>query len=481
MIHDAYCGKFKMIVTKEVSRFSRNLLDTIAYTRDLKQLGIGVVFLNDGFCSLDADSELRLSIMGSIAQEESRRTSSRVKWGQTRQMERGIVFGTSLLGYYLHKGKLSINPEEAEIVRFIFRKYGIEKKGTSIIAKELRDAGYQTHRGNPVWSSSHILKILHNEKYVGDLVQKKTITPDYLSHAKKSNKGQEELITQHNHHEPIIDRILWDTVQSEIASRNRKNTQHSGCSNRYLFSGKIICGECGSRFVARWKNRKNGTTYLRWCCYKATTQGAKKTDVPPVVIGCDIGKVIRDDLLVQSLTEVFKSMPLNFQWIIQNLTNIANRVIHTDLHETNTEQKLEAQIQKIIEKKTTAIDAFLSGMISKDELNHIKEMYENKLSSLNNRLETFRAAAQNTTPPSISKIRDRISEIISCDRIVSPLYRLLTEKIIVQKDGTFQIYMRHLPLVWYFELKYNKDGGYHSNPSVPISVSRPFNSSNGIL
>ena len=105
MIQDALSGKFQLILTKEVSRFSRNILDTIGYTRQLKSLGIGVVFLNDGINTLDPDAELRLSIMGSIAQEESRRTSFRVKWGQTRQMEKGVVFGRSLLGYDVAGGK----------------------------------------------------------------------------------------------------------------------------------------------------------------------------------------------------------------------------------------------------------------------------------------------------------------------------------------------------------------------------------------
>ena len=104
MIHDAHKGKFKLIITKEVSRFSRNILDTIAFTRELKALGVGVLFMNDGINTLDPDSELCLSIMGSIAQEESRKTSARVKWGQTRQMERGVVFGKSMLGYDVKVG-----------------------------------------------------------------------------------------------------------------------------------------------------------------------------------------------------------------------------------------------------------------------------------------------------------------------------------------------------------------------------------------
>ncbi|MBM6884468.1 recombinase family protein [Pseudoflavonifractor phocaeensis] len=170
MISDAKMGKFQIILTKEVSRFSRNILDTIGYTRELKALGVGVLFMNDGINTLEPDAELRLSIMGSIAQEESRKTSTRVKWGQTRQMERGVVFGRSMLGYDVKNGTLTINPEGAELVRLIFHKYGVEGKGTSIIAREMREAGFLTYTGNSRWNNSHIVKILKNEKYVGDLI-----------------------------------------------------------------------------------------------------------------------------------------------------------------------------------------------------------------------------------------------------------------------------------------------------------------------
>ncbi len=123
---------------------------------------VGVLFMNDGISTLEPDAELRLSIMGSIAQEESRKTSSRVKWGQTRQMERGVVFGRSMLGYDVKDGKMTINPEGAEVVRLIFHMYGVEKKGTSVIARELRERGICSYSGNPRWSGSHIVKILRN-------------------------------------------------------------------------------------------------------------------------------------------------------------------------------------------------------------------------------------------------------------------------------------------------------------------------------
>ena len=130
MITDAGKHQFDLIITKEISRFARNTLDSIFYTRKLKDLGIGVIFMNDNINTLDPDAELRLTIMSSIAQEESRKTSDRVKWGQKRRMEQGVVFGRSMLGYDVKDGHMSINEDGAKIVRLIFHKFVNEKKGT---------------------------------------------------------------------------------------------------------------------------------------------------------------------------------------------------------------------------------------------------------------------------------------------------------------------------------------------------------------
>ena len=148
-------------------------------------------------------------------------------------MEQGVVFGRSLLGYDVKGGDLIVNPKEAELVKLIFSKYGLEKKGTTVIARELREAGYRTHRGNVRWSPSHIVKILKNEKYVGDLVQKKTFTPDYLNHAKKTNHGEEKLVVLVNHHEPIVDRELWKLVQTELKKRSRSLKKRSSDGIRH--------------------------------------------------------------------------------------------------------------------------------------------------------------------------------------------------------------------------------------------------------
>lgn len=221
MITDARQGKMDWIITKEISRFARNTLDSIYYTRELKHYGVGVIFLNDGLNTMEGDAELRLAILASIAQEESRKTSERVKWGQKRRMEQGVVFGRSMLGYDVIGGKMYKNEEGAEVVRRIFRKFVEEGKGTHRIAQELLEEGIKPMRAK-IWHNTVILRILRNEKYCGDLVQKKTYTPDYLSHDKKYNRGQEEFVILRNHHTPVISRELFQKANAILDQKSRK-------------------------------------------------------------------------------------------------------------------------------------------------------------------------------------------------------------------------------------------------------------------
>ena len=487
MIADAYMGRFQLILTKEVSRFSRNILDTISYTRELKTLGIGVVFLNDGINSLEPDAEFRLSIMGSMAQEESRKTSSRVKWGQTRRMEQGVVFGRSLLGYNVKDGKMIVNPEGAEIVRLIFYKYGAEKKGTSVIARELREAGYRTLSGNPRWSATYIIKILKNEKYVGDLVQKKTITPDYLSHARKYNHGEEELVSIRGHHEPIIDRELWNLVQDEIKKRNRKGNCGGGHATRYVFSGKIRCGECGAGFVSRKRYRKDGTGYRRWRCFTAATEGTKRKDVQGNVVGCDIGKMLRDELAVDILRQSLSSLQVDVDGIIRNVTDIVMGAIQTGEGQgTGHPDALENQIGQLSRKKADVLDAFFSRQITKDEMKLLNERYDRELGVLRVKLEAART--QEKTAREAKTLRNnmeqKITAIVGGGIGSEVFYKTLLDRMVVWKDKRVEVSLHFLPQKWVFALECVARTGdrsgleplCHNDPTVPISVSSPFSS-----
>lgn len=308
MIACARAGTLDLIVTKEISRFARNTLDSIYYTRELKRLGVGVLFLSDNLCTLDGDAELRLAILASIAQEESRRTSERVKWGQKRRMEQGVVFGRDLLGYDVRGGALYVNEAGAQTVREIFRKCVDEGKGAHTIARELNEAGVPTARGG-AWRSSVILRILRNEKYCGDLVQKKTYTPDYLTHEKKSNRGQEAYIIVRDHHTPIIPRATFEAAGRILGQRAAAPSGQHKYSRRYPLSGKLRCGICGAVCAARKKTRRDGTDAISWRCGSAVKYGRPHTDPDGRSRGCT-GESLRDEDALQILTQVWSALPL---------------------------------------------------------------------------------------------------------------------------------------------------------------------------
>ena len=456
MINDAHLGKFRLIITKEVSRFSRNILDTISYTRELKRLGVGVLFMNDGISTLEPDAELRLSIMGSIAQEESRKTSSRVKWGQTRQMERGVVFGRSMLGYDVKDGKMTVNPEGAEVVRQIFYKYGVEKKGTSVIARELREAGVKSYTGNTKWANSHIVKILKNEKYVGDLVQKKTYTPDYLSHAKKYNHGEEPIIALTDHHEPIIDRELWDMVQSELKRRNLHGDPAIGHANRYIFSGKIQCGECGASFVSRKKKRKDGSVYKRWGCCTAAVEGTRHIDKQGNEVGCDIGKMVRDELALDMLKQAVAALNVDRKWIADNVTALALEAIQaTEQGSADSADKLEHEMEQLTKKKEDVLDAFFSQSITKEEMRRMNERYDKEISGLQTRLDAVREKEKlrYDTGQLGADVRKQVNAMLSGDTDSEVFYKNILDQMIVYKDCHVELRLNLLPIKWVFVLE----------------------------
>ena len=445
MIADAYEGRFQMIVTKEVSRFSRNILDTISYTRKLKAMGIGVIFVNDRINTLEPEAEMLLSFLASLAQEESRRTSSRVVWGQTRQMERGVVFGRSLLGYDVKKGTLQINPAGAELIRLIFHKYALEQVSTGEIARYLTETGFQTQGGKNRWSSHAVVKILKNEKYVGDLIQKKTYTPDYLTHEKRTNRGQVPMIVIRNHHEPIVSRELWNLAQSRL-QQNNKHSGEPGChSNRYAFSGKIRCGECGSIFVGRFQYRKDGTKIRRWSCAAAVREGTR---------GCSVGKLVRDDDAVHMLKTALRSLPLDREAIVRRVTELAMEAIEEGERNTEASKRhLTAALEQLQRKKEAVLDSYFSGEITKEEMQAMNRNYDEKKEALNRRQQEADQRKQDHTDPKILQrtLETRLSELLTMESESQVFCKSMVESLTVFKDRHMELRLQKLPHVFLFQ------------------------------
>ena len=445
MIQDALNGELDLIITKEVCRFARNTVDTLSYTRQLKEAGVGVIFTIDNIDTRDSDGELRLTIMASIAQEESRKTSERVRWGQKRQMEKGVVFGRDLLGYTVHNGKLSINEEEVPVVKAIFHKYVNEGKGTHVIARELMEEGMRPKR-IALWSNTVILRVLRNEKYVGDLLQKKTYTPNYLTHAKKYNHGEEDMVYLKNHHEPIINRELWTRTQEELKRRSPSEEQKSKHSNRYWCSGKIRCAECGSRFVSRTKKLKNGEIYRAWRCHSAANHGALKKDADGKNIGCDNSSINERSLktcmhycitLVQGENDTLKKE------ILEEISKLQKE----SAKEMNS-KKIQKKIEKLETKKRQSIDLMLEGLITKEDLKKQTDWYNEELESLNIQLAEALAKdkVQSRQVNDMEQYIKALDEIMDIGEHNELLYKEVLDYIEVHKGSILDIWLKCIPV-----------------------------------
>jgi DNA invertase Pin-like site-specific DNA recombinase len=476
MIQAAREGEIDIIVTKEVSRFARNTVDTLEYTRELRKRGVAVIFLLDNINTMDPDGELRLTILSSIAQEESRKTSDRVKWGQKRCMERGVVFGRSLLGYHVEHGVLSVDPEGAQVVRTIYHKYLQEGKGSCLIARELQAEGAMSSRGRDSWSPQTVLKILKNEKYCGDLIQKKTYTPDFLSHEKKYNRGQEDLVVLRDHHQAIIDRETWDAVQREMSRRRGKNGPQIGRGNRYPLSGKLRCGHCGSSFVAKRKKARDGTVFLVWRCGRAASQGRCRIGPNGVAMGCHVGRQMRDELAVEILREAVQSLPIEREKLIQPLVRMVEEALQEESSRVSGQlERLRQTLERERDNKRRMLAEFLEQTVSRADFQFFNQRCDQQIAALQQQIDTLEGQRHAERKPSdlsldISTI---IRGVVSGETMDAGFCLQLLEQMTVYGDGRVEVAFHAVSGRRTVLLGHGKEV-VHCDASVPMSVKTPF-------
>ena len=285
MIGDALDGKIEMILTKSVSRFARNTVDALITIRKLKEKNVAVVFEKEGVNTLDGTGEILLTILSSLAQEESRNISENTRWGVVRRFEKGqvIVNHNKFMGYTKNeKGELVIVPEEAEIVRTVFRLY-LEGYSAAKISEHLQENGIRTTTGKEKWHATVVMKMLRNEKYMGDALLQKTYTVDFMTKKKVINNGIVPQYYVEDDHEAIIPKELFFRVQEEIMRRSamcksavtRKKNQKSKYSSGYALTGILLCGKCGQEY-RRVTWARNGRKKIVWRCSNRLTNGVKK-------------------------------------------------------------------------------------------------------------------------------------------------------------------------------------------------------------
>ncbi|MBE6854925.1 MAG: recombinase family protein [Ruminococcus sp.] len=445
MICDCENGKINLILTKEVSRFARNTVDTLCFTRKLSALGIGVIFMNDGIDTRDKDGELRLTIMASIAQEESRKVSERVKWGIRRQMENGWVYGYSaMLGFRVNNGKLEIVPDEAEIVKRIFNSYVYEGKGCHTIANELNADGLFTVRGK-MWREDGVCRILKNDKYVGDLTQWKHYSTDFLSKRVLQNNGDNPdvpLITIKNHHEGIISREVWDLAQKQIFERGQLAREGRKYSKHYWFSSKVFCGKCGYSYNVSGQTSREKRP-LR-CVNRAKYGSTPRVDANGAEVGCD-SKSINETVLAFCMKYILEHIQLTRTSITERLmSNIA--IMQQNEPAVNT-QPLKDEIENLTKKKRKAIDLMLDELISKEDLKQQTEYYDSEIARLTEQISASQNISE-THRKQLEAIRNYIAQVnrtAEIDTDSTKIYGELLKKVVVHKEGVTDFYLTCVP------------------------------------
>lgn len=280
MVADALAGKIDLIITKSVSRFARNTVDSLTTIRNLREKGVEVYFEKENIWTFDGKGEVMLTIMSSLAQEESRSISQNVTWGVRKRFEEGktSLAYSHFLGYDKgENGEWVVNEEEAKTVRKIYRLF-LEGYHYKTIAKKLTAEKILTPTGKEVWNSTTVKNILMNEKYTGDALLQKTYTADFLTKKQVKNKGEVQQFYVKNHHPAIIDSEIFRLVQNEVEIRNQKNCR---CCGDTIFARRIICGECGGYFVQKvWHSNDQYRKVVWQCQNKYKTKGGDHCRTP---------------------------------------------------------------------------------------------------------------------------------------------------------------------------------------------------------
>lgn len=359
MIEDAKSGKFDFIITKEISRFSRNTVDSIQYTQQLLTYGVGVLFQSDNINTLLPDSELRLTIMSSIAQDEVRKISERVRFGFKRAIEKGSVLGNNKIwGYKKDNGRLVIVEEEAEIIREIFDMYVNQHLGMRVISRILGERGIKNSKNNDL-ATSTIRNIISNPKYKGYYCGNKTQKYDYRRNARKYIAPEEWVMYEDKEHvPPIVSEELWNRANLILNKRGTaiKETASTGAyNNRYRYSGKIICMEHGTSYHHKIYRYKSGTKEA-WQCKVYSEKGKS---------ACDSSTIYTAEL-DKPMKQICRDLIVNKSNIIHDMIKI-----YTDLAGQSTIErdiaKYKLEINELLKKKDKLLDLSIKDRISDDE------------------------------------------------------------------------------------------------------------------
>lgn len=384
MINDAKKGMFNLILTKEISRFSRNTVDSIKYTQELLSYGVGLYFLNDNINTFDSDSELRLTIMSSIAQDEIRKLSERIRFGYKRSVEKGVVPGSdNFYGYKKNKGKLEIVEEEAELIRLIFNEYSRGEMGTGRLGHYLYNEYGIKSKTNKALAGTVIGRIIRNPKYKGYYCAHKETTIDYHSKKRIRFKPDEWIVYKDNEScPPIVSEELWDKCNKILDENSNRHKTHTRTDMRYALSGKIKCYHDGATFIkGSYKNKKTDVISKYWGCSNYRKYGKQKVN------GCNTPIIHYEELL-----DIFKIIVNNIldkeNDIIQEIYNLINET-KSKYDYSKEINEVEKKIDEIKSARSELINMRARKEIEGDEYNDAREKYNNDIIILEKKKQSY--------------------------------------------------------------------------------------------
>lgn len=358
MIRDAKLGRVDMIITKEISRFARNTLDSIQYTRELLSYGVCVWFQNDGINTIDEDSEFRLTIMAGVAQDELRKLSSRIKFGHARSIQNGVVLGNRIYGYHKKDGKLTIVPEEAEMIRMIFRDYASGTMSTPKLEKKLWNMGYRNFKGGKI-NRDVIRNIIKNPKYKGYFCGGKVKIVDMFTKKQEFLPESKWVIFKDDGSRvpQIIDEETWEKANEYMKKRSEAIKSHrTSFKNGNLFTGKIFCANDGAPYWMK-QHYVRGKEDVRWVCSYKIKNGADSCS----------SHGIRESDLKKVVASLINESSCNIDEVIKEYLNILRKVINNKPDTGIEKERLQNQIDAIKKKKEKILEYNLNGNIPDEE------------------------------------------------------------------------------------------------------------------
>lgn len=455
MLRDAKLGKIDMIITKEISRFARNTLDSIQYTRELLSYGVCVWFQNDGINTIDDDSEFRLTIMAGVAQDEIRKLSSRVKFGHAQSIKNGVVLGHRMYGYSNNQGKLELVPEEADMVRMIFQDYasGIS---TPRIEKKLWDMGYRSFKGGKI-NRDVIKNIIRNPKYKGYYCGGKVKVVDMFTKKQEFLPQSEWIMFKDDGSRvpQIIDEATWEKANAYLRERGEAiKSRRTSFKSENIFTGKLFCANDGAPYWMK-QHYIRGKEDVRWVCSYKIKNGAASCN--------SFG--LAESELKEIIAELINKSSENIDSILEEYFEILQSSIKNIPDNKNEISRLEKQIDLLKQKREKILEYNLDGKISDDEFISRNKEYVKQIKQI----ESHILEIQNTKSPEpveiqLSAIKEQLEKFKGVTpqdinrRIVNELFEKITVEPLAATCATLTFQLRSGSLEkWGFPLRRSDD------------------------